>query len=411
MVNVNKNRIQLRLDALAKYGIDECGGWSRPSYTEEYRKAYDMVREWMEEVGMTVRSDSAGNLFGRLEGEAEGLPVVAAGSHIDTVKNGGKFDGNAGVVAALEVMQIITENHIQHKYPLEVIVFVEEEGSRFGTGLFGSRAMLGEISSEFLREKTDKGGITIAQALTNWGLDPGRIDEAKVEKGYYKAYFELHIEQGSVLDSLGIPIGIVEGIAAPVWLKVTLKGRADHAGATPMNLRRDAFLVAAELALAGEGIANSIGRSTVVTVGKISVKPGGANIVPGEVELFFDVRNIEVKWRTEAIIKIMDVAKEICTRRDVSYEFEEVMKVDPCILPDSITSIVEEGAKETGARYHRMVSGAGHDAQLMAKITDVGMIFTPSINGLSHCPEEDTDIEDITICTQALLNSMLKVIS
>ena len=411
MITVNAGRISKRLEDLAEFGIDALGGWSRPSYTGEYAKAYNLVKRWMEEAGMVVRNDAIGNLFARMEGEEDGLPVVAAGSHIDTVKNGGKFDGNAGVIGALEVAQIMKENNIRPKHPYEVIVFVEEEGSRFGTGLLGSRAMLGEVDEAFLDQKKDKDGISIAQALEDWGLDPSKVQEAKVKTGYYKAYFEIHIEQGSVLDNLNIPIGIVEGIAAPVWMKVKLKGRSDHAGATPMNIRRDAFLAAAEASLSAEIIAKEVGKATVATVGKINVFPGGANIVPGEVEMFFDVRDIDANLRDHAIERIKASIEEICDRRNITFESEEVLKVDPCILPKWIIDTVEEGAKETGLGYHRMISGAGHDAQLMAKITDVGMLFMPSIEGRSHCPEENTKIEDVVACVQALLNTTMKVLS
>lgn len=410
MFKINETRLKNHLDALAEFGRDERGGWTRFSFTPEYLEARNLVQKWMEEAGMAVRVDAAGNLIGRLEGLDSSLPVVAAGSHIDTVKNGGKFDGNFGVLGAIEVVQTIKENGLPHKHPIEVIVFVEEEGGRFGAGLFGSRAMNGQVDKEFLFSRKDKDGVTIADAFKATGLDPDKIAEARINPGYYKAYFEMHIEQGAVLDSLGISIGVVEGIAAPVWLKALLNGRADHAGATPMNLRRDALVAASELVVVAERIAKEVGGSAVATVGKLTVLPGGANVVPGQVEMIFDIRDIYDEQREKVIVGVKTTFQEVCKKRSIDYEMEEMIKIDPVILPPHMTGLIEEAAKEVvGAFYHRMVSGAGHDAQIMAKITDVAMIFVPSKDGLSHCPDEWTEMADMAAATQVLLQALLKI--
>lgn len=409
-MKINAGRLEKRLNALAEFGRDETGGWTRFSYTSEYKKAQDTVRKWMEEAGMSVKIDVVGSLIGHLEGLDNSLPAIALGSHIDTVKNGGKFDGTIGVLGGLEVVQTIRENNIKHQHPIELIVFVEEEGGRFGAGLFGSQAMLGQITKDILLNKKDQNGISIYEALKEAGFDPEKVAEARIKPGYYKSYFELHIEQANVLETLRIPVGIVEGIAAPSWLKLMLYGRADHAGATPMHLRKDALTAASEIILAAEKTAKEVYEPTVATVGRINVRPGGINIVPGEVEMYIDVRDIYVANREKAINRIKAAVSEVCTKRGIGFSLEEIINIDPVVLPRHITDLIEEAAREVGVSYNRMISGAGHDAQLMAKITDVGMIFSPSKDGLSHCPDEWTDISDIAICTQVLLQTVLKCV-
>ncbi len=409
-MKINPERLKHRLEALAEFGRDETGGWSRFSYTPEYKKAQELVTQWMEEAGMTVRVDAAGSFIGRIEGQDSSLPVVAVGSHIDSVKNGGMFDGNIGVLGGLEAILTLKENKIEHKHPIELIVFIEEEGARFGAGLFGSQAMLGLVTKDVLLNKKDKDGISIYEAMKSVGLDPEKIGEAVIKPDYYKAYFEMHIEQANVLETLGVPVGVVEGIAAPAWLSITLNGRADHAGATPMHLRKDTLAAASEVVLAVEKIANEVGESTVATVGRINVKPGGINIVPGQVEMTVDVRDIYVEQREEAIKRIKDTVKEVCERRNINYDLDEMIRIDPVILPQHMTALLEGAAKEAGAAYNRMISGAGHDAQLMAKITDVGMLFSPSREGLSHCPEEFTDMADIATCADVLHHALLKIV-
>ncbi|GAW92158.1 Zn-dependent hydrolase [Calderihabitans maritimus] len=409
-VKIDPMRMKRRLDALAEFGRDPQGGWTRYSFTPEYIQAQNLVKEWLEEAGMKVRLDPVGNLVGRLEGIDGTLPAVAMGSHIDTVKNGGKFDGNLGVVAAVEVVQTIVENHIAHRHPIEVIVFVEEEGARFGSVMLGSRAMLGLVTLEDLHKHHDEAGITLYQALRSMGLSPEKIPASVVPPGYYKAFFEMHIEQGAILDSMNIPVGIVEGIAAPVWLAIRITGRADHAGTTPMNLRRDALSAAAEIVLAVEKIARETDKSTVATVGRLQVKPGGINIVPGEVKMTVDIRDIDVQRRQTVVKKIEDAVKVVCQRREISYEINEIVRIEPVMLPAKMRQLIASAAEEVNVPYCKIISGASHDAQIMAQITPVGMIFAPSKGGLSHCPQEYTELEDIAVCTRVLLSSVLKII-
>ncbi|GFN23405.1 Zn-dependent hydrolase [Thermanaeromonas sp. C210] len=407
-LKINGKRLKERLIALSEFGKDEAGGWSRFTWTDDYIRAKELVKQWMREAGMTVREDAMGNVFGRLAGLDDSLPVVAAGSHIDSVKCGGMFDGNVGVLGALEVITTIAENKIKTKHPLEVIIFVEEDGARFNWRILGARAMVGEVARESLDKYKDKDGISIAQAMEAAGYDPNKISEVKIDPKYYKCFFEMHIEQSHCLESEGVSVGVVEGIFGSVWLKVTLKGRADHAGATPMKFRKDALVAASEIIIAMEKIAKEAGETTVGTVGWISVQPCMINTIPGIVEMTLDIRDINEKNLETAINNIRQFIGEVCKKRNIEVEIEEVVRFSPIHFPDHMIDTVEQAAKEEGIPFMRIASGAGHDAQALAKLIDVGMIFTPSRGGLSHCPDEYTDYEDIAKCAQVLLKAMLK---
>lgn len=408
MITINKDRLARRIHALSQFGRDPEGGWSRFPFTPAYDQARDLVKTWMEEAGMAVRFDAAGNTIGRLEGANILTPVIAAGSHIDSVQNGGMYDGNVGVMAGLEAITAMAESGTKWPYPMELIIFNSEEGSRFGAGLFGSNCIAGKMTPEKLKNYVDPDGVSLWDAFVEAGLDPEKIGDCQPPKGYYKCYFEAHIEQAHVLDTEGLPMGIVEGIAAPYWLGVTLSGRSDHAGATPMNLRRDALIGAAMAIVEMEKIAKETGKTTVGTLGKLNVYPNAANIIPGRVEMTFDIRDINAD-REKAVERIKAYIGEICKERNLTYTMREVLSSTPALSAPYLCDIIEEAAKEAEIPYRRMISGAGHDAQLMAFLTDIAMIFTPSVKGLSHCPEEDTNMEDIVKCTQVLTMAMEKM--
>lgn len=411
MCKINTDRLDSRLILLSLIGQDPEGGWSRFSFTEEYVEACELVKKWMEEAGMTVNYDAAGNLIGRKEGKNPNLPPIAIGSHIDTVKNGGMFDGAFGVIGAIEVVQVIKECNIEHEHPIEVIAFSEEEGSRFGAGLLGSRAMSGKIGKEFLYEKVDCNGETIAEGFRKMGMDPERIEKARKEKGYYKSYLEMHIEQGKILDTNNISVGIVQGICGYVWLKAKFEGNADHAGATPMSLRNDAIVPAAEMIIRTEEIAKEAGDGIVATVGQIKVVPNSINVVPGYAEITFDVRSIDMDNIDAVIERIVTAMDEVCKERGVKGTIEESIRSESVKLPKHMIELVNEAAVKTGCTFQSIVSGAAHDAQMMTAITDVAMIFVPSIGGISHSPYEETSIEDLSAGNQVLLNAVLSLIN
>jgi len=275
---VNKTRLEKHLNELAQIGTDKEGLRTRLPYTKAEREAVNSVQKYMEEAGLKTYYDQFGNLFGRLDGLDANAPVVMTGSHVDTVISGGAFDGAVGTLGAIEALQVIKENNIPHTHTLEVGVFVSEEPVRFGAGTLGSKAVVGDFTVEDLDRLRDKEGITLAQALRQWGFDPLQLETVKRDPATLKCFVELHIEQSIVLENKKIPIGVVDKIAAPTNLRLTIKGKAGHAGATPMDLRRDAFLTAAEIALEVEKIANEVGPETVGTVGEIYVKPNAINV-------------------------------------------------------------------------------------------------------------------------------------
>ena len=408
MIKINAERLEARLKALAEIGkAEQGGGWIRPAYTPQYTQARDLVASWMEAAGMKVRVDAIGNLIGRLEGDDPSAPVVAMGSHIDTVNNGGMFDGAAGTMSGLEVAASISEAGIPHKNPIEVIAFVEEEGARFGEGELGSKTMSGGLDKAALLAKKGYDGVPIGDTLRAYGFDPDRLEEAVAPKGYYTSYFELHIEQSHVLDSTGDVLGVVEGIASLIWLRGHVKGKTSHAGATPMNFRKDSFIPVAMIAQEAEKIAKAVSDNTVATMGKVQVTPNIPNAVPGYVEFMFDVRGLHMPDVEKCASLISERFYEICREREIEGEIEQTLYLLGAEVPDKMKDLVEDAVKQVGVPYRRMMSGAGHDAQMMARITDIGMIFVPSIDGISHAPQENTKFEDIAAGAQALCNAVL----
>jgi allantoate deiminase len=409
MISINSERLRTRLNELAQYGRDPEGGWTRFSFTDEYRRACEQVMVWMREAGMRASFDAAGNIIGRKEGTDPGAPAVAMGSHIDTVRHGGMFDGCFGVLGAIEIVQTISENGLSHRHPIEILVFSEEEGSRFGAGLLGSKALIGKIDRDFLRRHRDAEGRTIAEGFRDAGFDPDRIEEARKPVGHYKCYFEMHIEQGSVLEAHQEKIGIVEGISGYVWLEASIRGKADHAGATPMDLRSDALIPASRMVLEAEKIARQTGERTVVTVGRLQVSPNGINVVPGAVDLTFDIRDLSMEKVDQAAEAVKKAFHEICAERGVTGEIRETIRSEASLLSSDMVRLLERTAQKTCAPCRRMISGAAHDAQMMAKITDTAMLFVPSRNGVSHSPEEWSDIRDMAVCAQALLDAVTEL--
>lgn len=408
-LKVNPERLRQNIEGIARFGRDPAGGWSRFVFTEEERKAREFVADLLRQAGMSVRTDPAGNVFGRREGLEPQAPAVASGSHIDTVANGGMFDGVAGTMAAIEAVHVIHENGGRTRHPLEVIVFANEEGARFSNALWGSRALLGIVQEEEPLRK-DLDGVTLAEAMRASGFDPAKVQEARIDPKRYKAFIELHAEQSHLLETQGVTIGAVEGIAGTAWMKARLKGRADHAGATPMNLRRDALAAAAEIVLEVERIArHKSSPRTVATVGQLTVKPGGINIVPGQVEMSFDVRDLDQEAGDQTYAAIREAARRICAAREVQIELDELGRVMPVPLTAEIVALIEETCREQRISCRRIVSGAGHDAQLMALICPTGMIFVPSVGGVSHSPEERTEWHDIVTGAQMLLEVLLKL--
>ncbi|NQF15918.1 Zn-dependent hydrolase [Brevibacillus sp. HB1.3] len=404
---INSDRLWDRLGQLGNIGKQEAGGITRLSFTPEERAAKDLVTGFMKEAGLTVREDEVGNLIGRKEGKNPAAPVVLVGSHIDSVPNGGDYDGPLGVLAGVEVLQTMQEQGIETEHPIEVIAFTDEEGTRFGYGMIGSRGIAGLIKRDEL-EQADKNGVTIAEAMRQTGLDPDRTSLAARTPGSVKAYVELHIEQGKVLESRGLSVGIVTGVAGPLWLNFVLEGEAGHAGATPMNLRRDPMAAAAQVMLVIEEEAGRTGTS-VGTVGRLQAFPGGVNVIPGRVEFSLDLRDVDEAIRDEVEQRIYERAEAICAKRNVTLKVELLQRIAPAVCSDDIQHAVAEACEAEGLEAFRLPSGAGHDCMQLVGLCPVGMIFARSKDGISHNPAEFTTKEDCANGAQVLYRTVLSL--
>ena len=390
---IDGERLWRRISDLGEIGSQGEGGVTRLSFTDEERAAKDEVVSYMKEAGLTVREDAAGNLFGRREGRNSDSPSVLIGSHVDSVYNGGNFDGPLGVLAGIEVLHAMEEQGIETEHPVEVVAFSDEEGARFSFGMIGSRALAGRLTPEDLTEHEDAGGVSIAEAMRAYGLDPERIGEAARPAGSVKAYVELHIAQGRVLENEDLPAGVVTGIAGPVWLRFSIEGETGHAGATPMSLRRDALAAAAEIMSLIEAEASGTGTS-VGTVGQLSLEPGGINIIPGLVEFSLDLRDIDEEVRDGVETRILEGAKEISRRRGVELEIEPLQRLAPAPCSELVRDAVARACERVGIRAHALSSGAGHDGMQLTELCPMGMIFVRSRDGVSHSPDEWSSHED-----------------
>jgi len=400
---ISPQRVESRIEELSKISESDGDGVTRRALTKEDKAALELVSSWMKEAGMNVHLDAAGNLIGRTNGEYRHKQPIVLGSHIDSVENGGKYDGAIGVIGGIEVVQHMKDEELPLTRPVEVIAFSEEEGSRFKSGgLFGSLAMIGSVSRQDL-DVVDEQGITRGEALTDLGLHTDDIFTEKVirDKEDILLYLEMHIEQGPVLQENKAPVGIVSHITGITVCDVIVRGRADHAGTTPMHMRQDALSGACELKLALEKILREYEPTAVGTVGVMDIQPGGVNIVPEEVTMTMDIRDVKEESRKNILNLLADEAKEIRNRRGLDIQFVEKSNVTQANCSKEIMAVAKEEAEKMGIEYVELVSGAGHDAQSMAELCDMGMIFVRSEFG-SHNPQEYAAIEDIVLGTELL---------
>ncbi|MBY0098398.1 Zn-dependent hydrolase [Mesobacillus maritimus] len=401
-----KERIEHHIEELSKYTATPGNGTTRLSYSEEDLKARTYIKQQMEASGLTVREDGLGNIFGKLGGTMEGAPSVLIGSHFDSVPNGGSYDGPAGVVAALEVAQLFHQNNLKPKYPLEVVALVEEEGARFGGGLMGSRGMTGLLSEEEFKSLTDKDGISTVEAMREIGLDsslPKRRDPKTM-----KAFLELHIEQGPILEEKNISIGVVEAIVGLTQYEVTLTGKAGHAGTTPMDRRTDALVAAAKVISQFPELAMEEGNGTVITTGRLNVFPNGANVIPDKVVFTVDIRSGK-EARVQNVIRNMQELLESHNQNGIEIVAEQRLYMQPKELNQGIILLLKESSTEMNIPYCSIDSGAGHDAMVFSDVTDVGMLFIPSKAGLSHCPEEWSDSSHIAQAVEIFYETAKKL--
>ena len=377
---------------------DEPGSITRPFASDAMRRAHQYVREWMREAGMTVTRDNVGNLRARYQGTGEATLLV--GSHLDSVRNAGRYDGPLGVMVAVAAVQRLRDAGKKLPFAVEVIAFADEEGLRFGTTYLGSRALAGTFDERDL-ERADAGGVTMAEAIRAFGGDPEKVQSDRRPAENLLGYVEVHIEQGPVLEARGLPVGIVSGIAGQSRMEITFSGEAGHAGTVPMDRRRDALTGAAELVLAAEAAATTE-PGLVATVGKLEVEPGVANVIPGRATFTLDVRHADDSVRARAVEALLSRARDSARRRKLAVEARSVSDNAAVRCAPRLVSLLTRAVKECGQRPLELTSGAGHDAVVMASMTDVGMLFVRCKGGVSHNPAESVQTSDVAVAIDVL---------
>ncbi len=384
-------------------------GITRVAFTNEEQACSHAFMRLCKNEGLEIRMDYCGNIIARREGKHKDLPPVVIGSHLDTVYQGGKYDGVVGVTAGLEVIKRLNEQNLETEHPIEIISFACEESSRFGVSTVGSKAMAGTLQKEKYQHLKDKDGITFEKALSLCALRFDQLDLASRATEGFQAFFELHIEQGPILMNTNKKIGIVTGIAAPVRFIIEVKGAASHSGTTPMNMRKDALLGASELALALEEAAKEEQHNgTVATIGVLSIPMGAMNVVPGTVEMKVDIRSTSTASRNKVLTALLKKMEDVQERRGLTITSQEISKEEPVQLSKELTLQIEKICLEKKLPYQWMQSGAGHDAMNMTSFGPVGLIFIPSLNGISHHPDEHTDLDDILIGIDVLEAAVLQ---
>ncbi len=397
-------RIERHITELSAFGANPEGGVSRLAYSPADIAGREYIKELMREAGLDVRVDTAGNIIGRRTGSDQDLPVIMMGSHIDSVPQGGNYDGDVGVLGAIEVARLLREQGIVTRHPLEIVSFTDEEG-----GVVGSQAMAGRVGPEAL-DVMSHSGMTIRDGIRAVGGDPDRLALAHRKPGELEAFIELHIEQGAILDESDVDIGVVEGIVGIRWWDVTIEGIANHAGTTPMDRRRDALLSAAELTLAVNRIATTTPGRQVATVGRIRAEPGAPNVIPGRVTMSLEIRDLAAEKMQQVFQTIAAEAQRIAEARQTPIVFAEIdVALAPAPTDERVRRIITKAARSLGLKVHSMPSGAGHDAQDMAHIAPIGMIFVPSKGGISHSPKEYTSPADMANGVNVLFRTILAI--
>ena len=409
-MKVNATRLQQHFEAMSLIGKIGETGTCRPAHTALEKEGFQIAASWMKEAGMTTRIDNFGNLIGRLEGKNPSLPVLMMGSHLDSQPYGGRFDGVAGVLCAIEVVATLSENGIIPERSIEVISFADEEGWRFNKGLFGSRGILGKLEDGEL-QRADKDGITREQALIDFGCDITKFKESEYKPGSIFCFLELHIEQGPVLDMANKPIGVVSGISGPVWWTVKLKGMAGHSGSVPMPIRKDAMVGAAEIIIALNEIVTQIpGAPTVGTVGTLNVFPASRNIIAEEVSFTVDFRDIDLDRRNRYEKQLRDRIEAITQKHQLTYEISEDTKSDPRYCADWIKEMIHNECKTLELDAPELMSGPFHDALALSYACDYGMIFVRCKDGISHNPLEYSSYEDLTLGANVMVGTVLQIL-
>jgi allantoate deiminase len=408
-MSINGERFKQHLEELAEIGKIGETGVCRLAHSKEDRRAVEVVKGWMEEAGLTTKIDGFGNLIGRVEGSQSDKPILILGSHIDSQPYGGRFDGTAGALGAIEVVHSMKENGITPQRTIEVICFSDEEGCRFNKGIFGVRGIAGMLEEGEL-ERKDKQGVTRREALKEFGVEPDLSQSPVYQKGDIAAFLELHIEQGPVLEQKKKPVGIVSGISGPIWLTVTLEGFAGHAGSVPMPMRQDALLGASDIICKFDDLVKREGTETTVgTVGSMQVFPNSRNIIAEKVEFTVDLRDIDLAARTQLEEKLYKIIEESAAEYKLKVEIKEDTRSEPRYCADWIKDIMKEEDGKLGFDSPTLMSGPFHDALIMSYISDYGMIFVRCEKGISHNPLEFAEMGDIQKGVELLYNTAVRI--
>ena len=403
-LRIDPARLLGRLDRLAQIGRIDGGGCSRLALTDDDRRGRDLVVSWMRELALDVRVDAIGNVFGVRAGRRDLAPVMT-GSHIDTVRTGGRYDGNLGVIGGLEVVQTLNDAGVQTERPIVVAFFTDEEGARFAPDMLGSLVYVG--------------GMPLAEALDVRAIDGPRLGDELERIGYAGdapigvlrpgAFVELHIEQGPVLDAEGTTLGAVEDLQGISWQEVIITGQSNHAGTTPMRLRHDAGYAAAAIATFVRGLTREMGGSQVATVGKIDLHPNLINVIAARARLTVDLRNTDEVLLQQAEARFAAFLERLAEEEGVSIETRRLARFEPVIFDAGVVRRIEAVTRRLGHSQRRMTSGAGHDAQMLARVCPTAMIFVPTIKGISHNPAGRTEPADLAAGTDVLLHTLLEL--
>jgi len=407
---IDAKRFERNFNAISEFGALKGGGLTRLAFSKEDLEARKFLINLIEKNGFKLKIDNVGNIFAIYDDGCEvGAKPVCVGSHIDSVPNGGFYDGTLGVMAGLEALSSIKEAGIKLKRPLWLINFSCEESSRFKTATIGSKIISGKLGLQRLHELKDEDGISLFEAMSAAGFKPQNLDEAILKENSLHAYLELHIEQGPVLERSAISVGVVSGIAAPIRFEITIQGKADHSGATPMNMRSDALLAASHIIIAANKFAKNK-KTAVATVGYAHAKPGVLNVVPGEARLGVDLRDIDKKSLDELNLELRNFIKELSCELKFSYEIRELSSDEPVKLSEHAINLLEDEAKKLGIKTLTLPSGAGHDAMNLIKLaSSVGMLFIPCVDGISHNVKEAINFDDAVMATKILTNALIRL--
>lgn len=399
---ISEDRLRERFDEFNTIGGTERGGVNRPALSDANRAARDCLVDWFERADLSVSVDEMGNIFGHREG-VRALPPVLVGSHVDSQYNGGRFDGAIGVLGALEVIEALNDAGIETERPIEIVSWSNEEGVRFQPGTLGSGVFAGVFDRDDAHALTDKDGLRFGEELKRIGYK----GTTPCEPENLHCYLEMHVEQGPKLEAAEIPVGVVDGIFGCYWLRATFEGQADHAGSTPMGERQDALVAASDVVGAVRRIAVSDDGDLVGTVGSLEVHPNSINVIPKRVELTVDLRSYDddrIERAANELIREIELAAD---REGVAFEHEELMRNTSQTFAADCVEAVERAAEDVGVGYTHMVSGAGHDAGHLNQLCPTGMIFLPSVGGVSHTEDEFTEWTDVVTGTNVLLRATL----